>query len=113
MSTASLDILPSANDCKKRIAELEGDRASELMRAEAAKAAEKKALLDQLAKPSGVSDERPAFGGSFGRASCGGPAADRGGRLRRDYEQPDIIARIRHRNSGDFAHRGLPCFHDV
>jgi len=58
MSTASLDILPSANDCKKRIAELEGDRASELMRVEAAKAAEKKALLDQLAKPSGVSDEQ-------------------------------------------------------
>jgi hypothetical protein len=57
MSAATLDILPKADDCKKRIAEIEGERASELVRVEAAKAAEKKALLDQFTKPSGVSDE--------------------------------------------------------
>jgi hypothetical protein len=58
MSTAALlDVVPKAADCKKRIAEIEGEKASEYMRLEAAKAAEKQALLDQFAKPSGVSDE--------------------------------------------------------
>ena len=58
MSTAALsDVLPKAVDCKKRVAEIEGEKASEHMRLEAAKSAEKKALLDQFEKPSGVSDE--------------------------------------------------------
>ena len=58
MSTAAtLDLLPKAADCKKRIAEIEGEKASEYMRLEAAKAAEKQALLDQFSKPSGISDE--------------------------------------------------------
>src|SRR3974390_3831222 len=58
MSTAALsDVLPKAVDCKKRVAEIEGEKASEHMRLEAAKSAEKKALLDQFLKPSGVSDE--------------------------------------------------------
>ncbi len=57
MSSAVLDLLPKADDLKKRIAEIEGEKASEYMRVEAAKAAEKQALLDQLSKPSGVSDE--------------------------------------------------------
>jgi hypothetical protein len=52
-----IDILPNAVDCKKRISEIEGEKASEYMKVEAAKAAEKQALLDQLSKPSGVSDE--------------------------------------------------------
>lgn len=56
-AVAELDLLPKAADCKKRIAEIEGEKASEYMKVEAAKAAEKQALLDQLAKPSGVSDE--------------------------------------------------------
>ncbi len=56
-AAAELDFLPKAADCKKRIAEIEGEKASEYMKVEAAKAAEKQALLDQLAKPSGVSDE--------------------------------------------------------
>ena len=58
MPTATLlNILPKAADCKKRVAEIEGEKASEHARVEAAKAAEKQALLDQLSKPSGVSDE--------------------------------------------------------
>src|SRR5690348_10500775 len=57
MATAALDILPNAEDCNKRLAQIEGERASEAVRAEAAKAAERKALFDQLARPSGVSDE--------------------------------------------------------
>ena len=57
MSTMTLDLLPKAEDCKKRLGELEGEKASEAVRVEAAKAAEKQSLFDQLAKPSGVSDE--------------------------------------------------------
>ena len=51
------DVLPSAADLKKRIAEAEAEKASEYMRKQAAAEAEKKALFDQLQKPSGVSDE--------------------------------------------------------
>jgi len=51
------DLLPSATDCKKRIAEAEAEKASDYMRKQAAADAEKKALFDQLRKPSGVSDE--------------------------------------------------------
>jgi hypothetical protein len=51
------DILPKAEDCRKRMAEAEAEKASEYMRRQAKEAAEKKALLDQLSKPSGVSDE--------------------------------------------------------
>jgi len=58
MPTATLlNILPKAADCKKRLAEIEVEKVSEYVRVEAAKAAEKQALLDQLSKPSGVSDE--------------------------------------------------------
>ncbi len=57
MSTSVDDLLPKAIDCKKRVAEIEGQKASEYMRAQATKAAEKKALIDQFSNPSGVSDE--------------------------------------------------------
>jgi hypothetical protein len=51
------DLLPKAADCLKKIAEVEGQKASDLARKLAAEEAEKKELLDKLAKPSGVSDE--------------------------------------------------------
>ena len=51
------ELLPQAKDLMKKIAEVEGQRASDLARKMAAEEAEKKALLDKLAKPSGVSDE--------------------------------------------------------
>jgi len=51
------DVLPSAADCKKKMAEAEAEKASEYMRKQAAAEAEKKALFDHLQKPSGVSDE--------------------------------------------------------
>ncbi|HXX09094.1 MAG TPA: hypothetical protein VEJ43_13610 [Pseudolabrys sp.] len=51
------DLLPSAADLKKKIVEAEAEKASEYVRKQAAADAEKKALLDQLQKPSGVSDE--------------------------------------------------------
>jgi len=57
MPIATENVFPRAEDCKRRIAELEGERASELARVEAVKAAEKQGLLDQFAKPPGVSDE--------------------------------------------------------
>ena len=51
------DLLPSAADCKKRVVVAEAEKASEYVRKQAAAEAEKKALFDQLQKPSGVSDE--------------------------------------------------------
>lgn len=57
MTTVIDDVLPKAEDCMKKIALVEAEKASEYMRVQAKIAAEKKALLDQLSKPSGVSDE--------------------------------------------------------
>ena len=51
------DLLPKAADCRRRIAEVEAEKATELMRKESAADAEKRALLERLSKPSGVSDE--------------------------------------------------------
>ena len=49
--------LPTAKDLMKQIAQKEADKASEYMRRQAAAEAEKKALMEKLTKPSGVSDE--------------------------------------------------------
>lgn len=57
MSTDLDDLLPQAVDCRKKIAEVEAEKASDYMRQQAKIAAEKKALMDHLSKPSGVSDE--------------------------------------------------------
>ena len=57
MSTTLDDLLPSAKDLQKQLALAESEKASESARREAAEQAEKKALLDQLSKPSGVADE--------------------------------------------------------
>jgi hypothetical protein len=51
------DLLPKAADCRRRIAEVEAEKASELIRKETAAEAEKRELFDRLSKPSGVSDE--------------------------------------------------------
>ena len=51
------DLLPKAVDLRKKIAEVEAQKASDYMRKQAAEDAEKKELLDKLAAPSGVSDE--------------------------------------------------------
>jgi hypothetical protein len=57
-NTANADeLLPSALECRKKGAEMEAEKASQHMRHEAAVQAERKALLDQLSRPSGVSDE--------------------------------------------------------
>ncbi len=57
MAAAKDDALPSALDCRKQSAEMEAEKASEYMRKLKLIEAEKKELLDKLAKPSGVSDE--------------------------------------------------------
>ena len=49
--------LPAAKELIKQIALKETEKASEAIRAKNAAEAEKKALMDKLAKPSGVSDE--------------------------------------------------------
>jgi hypothetical protein len=51
------DLLPKAVDCRRRIAEVEAEKASEFLRKENAAEAEKRELLERLSKPSGVSDE--------------------------------------------------------
>ena len=57
MSTMPNELLPAAADCLKKVAEVESKKASEYLRKQAADEADKKALLEQLEKPSGVSDE--------------------------------------------------------
>jgi hypothetical protein len=57
MTTIADDLLPSATECNKRMAEAEAAKASEYVRKQAEGDAEKKALLDKLKGPSGVSDE--------------------------------------------------------
>jgi hypothetical protein len=51
------DVLPSAKDLRKKLALGEAKKAADSARRRAAEAAEKKAVLEQLSKPSGVSDE--------------------------------------------------------
>jgi hypothetical protein len=57
MSEKPDDLLPSASACRTKIAEVEGEKASEYMRNKAKADAEKKELMDRLSKPSGVSDD--------------------------------------------------------
>jgi hypothetical protein len=51
------ELLPSAKDVMQKIAVAEAEEASKQARQRAEAEAEKKALLDQLNKPSGLSDE--------------------------------------------------------
>jgi hypothetical protein len=51
------DVLPKAADCRRRIAEVESEKASDLLRKENAAEAEKRELLARLSNPSGVSDD--------------------------------------------------------
>lgn len=56
--TEKLDeLLPSASACRLKMAQVEGEKASEYMRKQSKAEAEKKALLDRLSKPSGVTDD--------------------------------------------------------
>ena len=50
-------LLPSAKELMQKIALLEAEEAEKQARAHAEAEAEKKALIDQLSKPSGMSDE--------------------------------------------------------
>src|SRR5204862_4551488 len=51
------DLVPNAKALMQRIAVAEAEKASEEMRRQANEEAEKKALIDRLAKPSGLTDE--------------------------------------------------------
>jgi hypothetical protein len=57
-TTAPDDVLSSAKDVMKQLAEIEAKKAVDYLRKEKAEEAEKKALLDQLSKPSGLSEEK-------------------------------------------------------
>jgi hypothetical protein len=57
MTTTLDDLLPSAAECRQTSAQMEAEKASEFARRQAAAEAEKKALMDKLLQPSGVSDE--------------------------------------------------------
>ena len=51
------NLVPTAKSLMQKMAAVEGEKASEEMRRQANEAAEKKALIDRLTKPSGLSDE--------------------------------------------------------
>lgn len=51
------DLLPSASACMQKIARAEAEKASEFVRRQVATEAEKRALLEKLEKPSGISDD--------------------------------------------------------
>jgi len=57
MDTNIDTLIPKAQDLRKKIAHAEAEKASEAMRRHSQEDAEKKALLEHLLKPSGVSDE--------------------------------------------------------
>jgi hypothetical protein len=57
MSDKAADMLPTAKDVMKKLALAEAEEASKEAKKLAKIEAEKKALLDKLSKPSGVSDE--------------------------------------------------------
>jgi hypothetical protein len=57
MTTTIDDLLPTAKDLMTQLALAESEKAAESARRQAAEEAEKKALVDQFLKPSGVSDE--------------------------------------------------------
>lgn len=58
MVTETVDtILPTAADCRRKSVEMEAEKVNQYMRRQAAAEAERKALLENLAKPSGVSDD--------------------------------------------------------
>ena len=57
MAANLAEMLPSAKDFMKKIALAEAEKASEEARKRSAEEAEKKALVEQFTKPSGVSDE--------------------------------------------------------
>jgi hypothetical protein len=57
MATKPDDLLPSAGDFMKKLALAEAEEASKQARQVAEAEAEKKSLLEQLTKPSGLSDE--------------------------------------------------------
>ena len=51
------DLLPTATQAREKLALAEAEKASEALRRKEKADAEKKALIDQLSKPSGVSEE--------------------------------------------------------
>jgi|SRR6266480_3266934 hypothetical protein len=57
MTTIADDLLPTAKDLMKKVALAESEKATQYMRDRAAADAEKEALVEQMKKPSGVSDE--------------------------------------------------------
>ena len=57
MTPKPADQLPSAKDLMRKIALAEAEKASEDMRNRSAEETEKAALIEQLSKPSGISDE--------------------------------------------------------
>jgi hypothetical protein len=50
--------LPTAKELQAKIAQAEGEKASAAMKAHAAAEAEKRAFLDRISKPSGLTDEQ-------------------------------------------------------
>jgi hypothetical protein len=57
MSTAAADLLPTVKQAMEKLALVEAEKANEALRQKERADAEKKALLDRLSQPSGLSEE--------------------------------------------------------
>ena len=57
MTSIGDELLPSAEECLKKVAVAESEKAAQYMRERAAADAERQALIDRIKQPSGVSDE--------------------------------------------------------
>src|SRR5689334_14115104 len=69
--------LPTAQEMMEKLALAEAEKADEAARRNALAEAEKKALLDKLTKPSGVSDEEALKARKTYRRACGDERAHR------------------------------------
>ena len=76
MTTSLDDLLPKAEDCMKKIAEVEAEKASEYMRKQQAAEAEKRDLMDKLSQ-------------AVGRLGRGAHEARRGHHQARGRQRPD------------------------
>jgi len=71
--------LPSAKEAMERLALEKAKKASEALRQKEKADAQKNAQLDQLSKPSGISEQEAFKAGGDHHRACGEQRADRGG----------------------------------
>jgi hypothetical protein len=84
MSTTAVELsnpMPTAKQAKEMVALAEAEMASEALRQKEKADAEKKALIDKLSKPSGISEQEALKRAAETRPARGQERLDRGGGL--------------------------------